>query len=432
MVETVALRKKISRPSVKKFVEECLASDITSPSEMRDAYKTQYKKELSASAFRMAADRLGVNSEQRKQRAAESQKQAEVKDISEYAEVKNYVSRSERSGITSVQLSRSLQQMRQLWEWMNGKDPWEWTEENIHECVKQHVPMIRDNRGRMQFEKPGKVRLLLSAFNTMFPGILAKGWYAGLTREPGELKDYFTFQEADDFLNALSETPQMSREGWLALFKTQLNMGCREGSGRSNTGILNLLWEDIDFERRRCQIREKGGKGKAGRIWKNVPLDLFPWLNGWNTLMTWWDRCGRPAVGKVFPVSYDHYNGQFHSTRRRCNGRIAGDKETLKPHVLRKTHAQWLVKLRVPLEQICGVFPNGWFGVGWQNPLILLRYYVTIEEDQVEETSVIMKRHMKKLGLAPLSAWEKSNVLETVAFIPRLEESHNLLCRNVE
>jgi hypothetical protein len=59
------VRKEISRPSVKKFVEACLASGMTSPSEMRDAYETQWKKKYTDQAFIMAMRRNGVSSEQR-------------------------------------------------------------------------------------------------------------------------------------------------------------------------------------------------------------------------------------------------------------------------------------------------------------------------------------------------------------------------------
>ncbi len=71
----------------------------------------------------------------------------------------------------------------------------------------------------------------------------------------------------------------------------------------------------------------------------------------------------------------------------------------MRPHVLRRTHAQWCVKLRIPLERICGQFPEGRFGVGWDNPTILLKYYVTLETDEEEEIIVKAKARMEKLGL---------------------------------
>jgi hypothetical protein len=365
---------------------------------MRDAYKEYYNKKATLEAFIMATRRLGISSEKRKELAADAVKQTEVKDISDYDECKAYVARAEAQNITQLVKDRTVNQMRILWQWMNCSDPHTWIEATIDEAIKQHVEFGVDDRGRMGYTQKGKVRLLKSAFNTMFPNILPKGWYSAYVRDKGSLKDYFRFDEADAFLIALEATPQMSLEGWQALFSIQLNLGCREGS-KGNTGILSLRWEDIDFSTKRCSLREKGGKGKAGRVWKNLPLDFFPWLHGWDALITWWVQCGKPTQGEAFPVEYEHYNTQFHVTRKKCNGRIAGDKETLKPHVLRKTHAQWCRKLKYPLEMICGQFPNGRTGVGWDNPKVLLDFYIDLEEDEFEEADNKARERMLKLGL---------------------------------
>jgi hypothetical protein len=79
------------------------------------------------------------------------------------------------------------------------------------------------------------------------------------------------------------------------------------------------------------------------------------------------------------------------------------------------------------LNHICGDFPNGRNGVGWDNPKILLDFYVEVEEDEYEETDKKAAERMVKLGLAPLSAWEKSNSWREVAFRPCFEESDRLL-----
>ncbi len=107
----------------------------------------------------------------------------------------------------------------------------------------------------------------------------------------------------------------------------------------------------------------------------------------------------RHEQGPAFPLVYAEYLQLFHETRRRCNGRISKDKETMRPHVLRRTHAQWLVKLWVPIEQICGLFPDGHFGVGWDNPKILLKYYVTLEDEQRFKAEQQAIDRMKMLGL---------------------------------
>jgi len=426
------LRKNF-QPKTRKFIEECLASGITSPSEMRDAYQQKYGKELSDKAFTMALKRAGITKTQRQQIAAEAQKQTEVKDILDYEEVQRYIAQAEFARVKASTIDDMLKYIRIIWEWKGCTNPNTWTFEEIIECVKQRTPMKADDRGRMVFEQYGKVKWLFTALSAMFPKVLPKGWSSNLGREAGELKDYLTFEEYNEFANNLCGTPQMTREGWHSLFDAQANSGAREGV-TGKTGILSLRWEDIDYTARRCSLREKGTRGKAGRIWRNVPLDLFPWLHGWEALMIWHQqRYGyiptnqRHETGKAFPVRYSAYNTQFHETRKKCNGRIAGDLETMRPHVMRMTHAQWLVKMWVPIEQICGIFPDGWFGVGWDDPKVLLRFYITLETEQLEKAEATMKERMEKLELAPLSAWEKSNVRRQVAFNPCFEESKSFI-----
>ena len=402
-------RKKISRPKVKKFVEGCLARGITSPSEMQRAYQQQWKRELSADAFEKAVRRLGYSHEQVKGIAEQAQKQTVCKDISEYRQYRAYSERSE-TRITVEQRQKQLARMRRLWEIMSCTNPEEWDEEVILAKLKTIYPLVQDDRGRMKFEHPSSVKALLSPLNTIFPGILTKGWYSDYTRKAGELKDYFSFDEYAAFRASLCDTQTMSREGWLALFDAQVNMGCREGT-KMHTGIMSLLWENINYETRRCSIRDKGGRGDSARLWKNIPLDLFPFLNGWNELLEWHrQQFGyvptneNHATGRVFPFAYTQYSNCFHDTRRRCSGRIAEDIETMRPHILRRTHSQWLVKLYVPLEQICGQFPDGFFGVGWDNPAILLKYYITLEGEQREKAEQLAAERMVKLGLvAPVS-----------------------------
>lgn len=107
----------------------------------------------------------------------------------------------------------------------------------------------------------------------------------------------------------------------------------------------------------------------------------------------------RHESGNVFGVSYRAYIAQFHYTRKKCSGRIAGTKETFKPHILRKTHAQWEVSyLWLPLQDICGQFPNGRYGVGWDNPQILLKYYVTLDAEAQEKADKQAHERMIKLG----------------------------------
>jgi integrase len=409
-------RKKISRPKVKKFVEDCLRLGITSPSEMKSRYEKQWKKSFSNEAFINATRRLGVSSEQRKQIAEQAQKQTVCKDISEYRQYQAF--ETTRIRLTKEQKDKQLKYIRRLWEIMGCTNPEEWTYEDLLKKLKTIYPTKIDERGREVFEHPGAIRTLLSAVNTIFPGILPEGYSGDYSRKPGELKDHFSFSEYDEFKRNLQPSPSMSREGWVAAFDGQTNMGSREGS-RGITGILSLKWEDINYSTRRCSLREKGGRGDSARLWKNLPLDFFPWLHGWESLMTWHlEKFGytptneKHETGVVFPVGYHTYCDAFHGARRRCNSRISEDLETMRPHILRKTHAQWCKKLRIPLEQICGDFPNGRNGVGWDNPKILLDFYVEVEEDEYEETDKKATERMVKLGLV------SPPPLSTVAPIP--------------
>lgn len=281
---------------------------------------------------------------------------------------------------------------------MNKTNPDYWTFEDLWTTLEKKLPTTKDSYGRVAFKHPSAVMRLLSPISTMWQGKIPKAWTSGLTREAGELKDHFTFEEFNEFINSLLETAELSLEGWTTLFKVQINAGLREGTN-GTTGVLGLRWQDINFETRRCSAREKGGRGKAGRIWRQLPLDLFTWLNAFEDLKRYWEKQGKPEKGKVFPVTYDQYRKQFHETRKRGNGRIAGHSETLRPHIIRKTHAQWLVKLWVPLEEICGQFPTGYFGVGWDNPEILLKYYIELEGEKRQKALTVFEERKKALGL---------------------------------
>lgn len=410
------------------IVEECLNVGITSPSLIRDTLARRGKR-VTDNAITMQIKRLGID-----RKAIEEKIELDRrKPIMENQRVRDYLTQASVSGITQRQIDGQLKHLQCIYEWMQKTPPETWSYQALIDVLKQHYPIREDERGRIVFEKPHAVADYLSAVNTIFPSVMPRGWSAGFTREAGELKDYLTFEEFQQFCSMLTDTIVMKREGWEALFKAQVNGAMREGN-KQKTGILSLRWEDIDYTTRRCQVREKGGRGHAARMWKNVPLDLFPWLHGWEALMTWHQLLygyiptnESHETGRVFAVSYPHYRKVFHETRKRCNGRIAGDGETLKPHVLRKTHAQWCVKLWIPIEQICGIFPDGWFGVGWDNPLILLKYYITLETEQRLKAEETMTERMQKLGLAPLNAWEKAILGAECAFLPRIEESHSSL-----
>ncbi len=387
------------------------------PVDIKAEYEHQYPKQKpkTLEAYVMALKRSGLTKQVRDKQAETVIRKEEGKHILDYPEVANYVLLAENSRVQQSQIENQKRNITKIWEIMGRTDPHTWTYQTIMEGIANHevngkkiYEKIVDERGRAGFQHPGAVLSLLSAVNTIFPNKMPKGFGTGLTREAGELKDYLTFEEVNLFLSNLQDTPSLCLEGWKALFAAQINMGCREGTNQTN-GICNILWENIDYAEKRMSIREKGGRGKASRLWKNVPLDLFPWLNGWKLLMAYHQkRFGYTPTndmhetGRVWgELHYAEYSAQFHATRKRCNGRIAGNKETMRPHVLRKTHAQWLVKLFVPMEQICGIFPDGHFGVGWDNPAILMKYYVTLEDKQRSRAEKQAQERMQALGLIP-------------------------------
>lgn len=410
-------RKKI--PKVSEFVSKCLEQGIVSPSQMKEEYETKYGKNLTDTAFTMALKRAGITRQTRISIAKVYGEKENGRDIEAYEQVQNYILASEEARLTRGQIEATKKELRRLWELMGKTNPNTWKYDEIMAVLKEHYKKVEDDRGRIVWEQPSTILGMLGAFNRCFHGILPKGWSQGLSREAGELKDFLTFKEFDAFMLNIDAPQQkldhakteqwyraalikMPREGWDALFPTQVNLGAREG-GSEETGILSLKWEDIDWKNKRCSLLEKGKRGHARRRWQNLPLDLFPWLHGFEKLLVYWDKCGRPSQGRVFPVYYGEYNAVFHNTRKACNGRIAGDKETFVPHVLRKTHAQWLVKLWTPIELICGQFPNGYFGVGWDSPEVLLKYYITLEGEQFERAEKIQAERMEKLGLGSLS-----------------------------
>ena len=351
----------------------------------------------SLASIQMCLRRMGLDKEARQEKREELRAE-ESQDIENYQQVKDYIANAEGGNVTQKQIKKQLKYLRQLWELMDKTNPNDWTYEQVTKKIETIVPKEVDERGRVSWTKKGTVKNLLSPLSTMWQGKLPKNWSSGLQRDAGELKDHLTFEEFKEFINELRDTPEMSVEGWRALFELQVNLGCREGVN-GKTGILSLKWQDINFELMRCSLHEKGGRGKAGRIWRNLPLDLFDWIHGFEDLLIWHRQQNEPTKGKVFPVTYNEYSKMFHETRKRGNGRIAQKSETLRPHIFRKTHAQWLVKMWVPLDMICGVFPDGFFGVGWDNPEIPMKYYITPEERLREKAIQQFKEREEELGL---------------------------------
>lgn len=375
------------------------------PIDITTAYNHLAKKQVSLQAVSQMLKRMNLNAEQRKAVIVEKARLEAGKDIEDYQEIKSYLANADIHGTTRKQIVRQLYNIRHVWELMDKTDPHTWTAEAVLAAIKKEIPMVEAQSGRMQFSKPAMAGKYLSAVNTFFRNILPPKFSAGLNRAKGELVDNLSFIEFKSLLDACEDDNNMSALGWRAMFCAHVNLGCREGTS-GKTGIVSLRWDDINFETKRCKLREKGGHGHAGRVWDLLPLDLFKWLNGWEMLMQWhYEKHGymatneQHASGEVFPVNYQAYLEEFHAARKRAGGRIGTDKETLTPHIIRKTHAQWCKKLRIPLEIIAGKFPAGMFGVGWDNLSILKDFYTSVEPDEYEDAENKASARMKLLGL---------------------------------
>ena len=408
------VRKKIQK--VKDFVKQSFEEGVFSPSDMARNYNRKYglegkKKAKTSDAFTKAMRRMGISAKQRLELEHEALKDKEVRDIEEYEEVQTYLGWSDISQVSKQQKRDTTRNLRELWEMMGKTNPRMWKlepnapkDENLLEALKENIG--QDEHG--QWKKPNKILHLLGAFNRTFVGKLPKNWSVGLKRPAGELKDFFEPVEYAEFESNLEDTQQISREGQKALFSAQVNMGAREGS-RGHTGVLSLKWEDINFKEKRCKLHEKGKRGKPAILWINVPLDMFT-INGWENLLKWHEQCfgyratqERHATGRVFPISYRHYLTIFHDTRHRCNSRISQDLETMRPHVLRQTHAQWSKRIGVTLENLCGdtsTYPHdGRYGIGWADPKVPLKYYLTKEEWEYEEQDEVIAKRLEQRPL---------------------------------
>ena len=406
-------------------MRECLEKGVTSPSEMAREYNSKHglegrKEAKKPDAFRKAYRRMGITPQKRLELAHEALKDKEIKDIEEYEEVQRYLGFSTLQQVSSKFKKRTVRYLRELWELMGKTNPRTWKldpsapdDENLINVLLKRVG--QDEHG--EWKQRSLMLELLGAYNRTFTGRLPKNWSVGIKRTAGELKDFFEPEEYREFENNLWDRPEISKEGQASLFSGQINKGAREGSDatslKARTGVLSLKWEHINYKERRCKLHEKGKRGKPALLWINLPLDLFPWLNGWEKLLKWHEQSfgyiptqQRHATGRVYPISYKVYSDIFHDTRRRCDSRIKQDTESMKPHIFRKTHAQWAKRIGVTLENLCGdtsTYPHdGRYGVGWSDPKVPLKYYLTKEAWEYEEQDEKIAKRLEKMR-QPLS-----------------------------
>jgi integrase len=371
---------------------ELSGEEDLSPINVQKLYEAQYPNlpKKDSSAYRKALIRAGLNGQKRQEHVQTvRQKQAEL-DILQYPQVQDYVSNAEMGGVQQSQITGQCDNLRKIWELMDKTDPNTWRLPDLLKAIEEkgeYKKTLNEN-GQLVWEKPSAVKSLLSPVSTMWKGKLPNNWSANLCiHKAGELKDFFQFYELDEFLSKLSDNEGMNLEGWQAAYRCHVSMGCREGTN-GKTGILGLLWEDINFQTRRCSLREKGHRGNAGERWNEVPLDMFPFLHSWDWLLKYWKLQGCPKNGKVFKVSYSQYNKKFHETRKKCQCRISEDNDTMRLHIFRRTHGQYCRRIGIPLEYICGDAPFGRYGVGWKDPKIPVRYYLTQESDLMDEKEI--------------------------------------------
>jgi hypothetical protein len=393
---------------LKDFIIACVAKGVSRPSDIKTEYETQYPKvkKKTLEAYLFHCKNLGFTKDVRDAKAVDIARKTAQKHILDYPEVAAYERASQEGRTQKKQIERQKKSLTKMWDLMGCTDPATWTYNSILDAIDQKYPYTTDTRGRQVREYPQSALALLTSVNTIFPGKLPRGFGRGYHREAGEMKDHFTFEEGQLFFSNLTDTTELNMEGWRALFKTQVNLSCREGKSL-NTGILSLSWDDINYIERRCSLHEKGGHGNAGRVWQNLPMNMFPWIKGWDDLIIYHQKrfgykptSDKHEHGRAFPIDYHSYNRMFHDTRHRCNGRISGDKETMRPHVLRMTSAQWKIELGIEVPEICGNFPNGEFGVGWDNPAILLKYYIVLSKKRIQKALKAMNENIEELGLA--------------------------------
>jgi hypothetical protein len=355
-----------------------------SPTTIQEEYNKLTNQTKSLQSVSQMLQRMKLDANQRQNLIIQKAKQEAGKDILEYAEWINYKRVAEDGRVQVRRINRVAKVLREVWMWMGQTDPRTWQYIDLINKIEEHYPKYVNEQGQRVYQKHGAVKDHLGCINTVFKGIIPENFSAGLTRPAGALKDFLNFPEMDEYLNNLEDTESMSKEGWLALSTVWVNMGCREGT-LGNTGIVGLLWEDINFVTMRCSIREKGHRGHAGERWDNVPLNMFKWLYGAERLTAWWERQGKPVSGKVFPITYKMLCDQFDRTRHRCQSRIKIDDEAMRPHTFgRRTHVMYARRIGIPLEQICGIAPNGRFGVGWKSSSILVNHYLSEEGEEID------------------------------------------------
>jgi hypothetical protein len=354
----------------------------------------------SIDSYKKALQRGGYTLEGRKALNTQLLNNQAQLDIEQYKEVRDYKANCNMGGVQISQRDGQIKNLRKVWELMNKTVPYGWTQTSLLEAIDKIYPKIQKENGSEGYKNPAAIKALLSPISTMFKGILQPNWSANLcVHKAGELKDYFRFHEMDLFLSKLCDTESLSVEGWQAIFRLGVNMGCREGTN-GNTGILGLLWEDIDFQTYRCSLREKGHRGNAGERWEGVPLNMFKWMDGWTHLIAHWQQQNKPTKGKVFKISYNAYNEMFSRTLQKCGGRLAEVNAAMRLHTFnRRTHGQYCCRMGIPLEYICGKAPYGRFGVGWKDPKIPVNYYLSEESEEIDsEELYFMEQNMELYG----------------------------------
>ncbi len=181
-----------------------------------------------------------------------------------------------------------------------------------------------------------ELRTLKAAFYTALRwGLLTENpcKKVSLLRLPDEQPAYFTKEEFRRLLSLVSE--QWLRE----LLVVAVSTGLRRGE------LLNLMWKDVDLERRVLHVQSgKNFRTKGGRQ-RVVPMSetLFHLL---------WDKAQRSTCEYVFTLNGKKVLDSWASHKFKRYVRRIGLSEKLHFHSLRHTFATWLVQEGVSIYEV--------------------------------------------------------------------------------
>jgi len=284
---------------------------------------------------------------------------------------------------------------RKVWLLLDRKNPENWTIEDIK---LRAIPKLREGRK--------SIFLYLVAIRSLRPD-LKEAIKTKREKPPINIEWKYAYQYIVEkglitkFFEVIREHPQIKDNPRLALeceliVRMHVTLGCREGS-KGEGGILNVLWERIDWTNKTIDVYES--KTGGGFYWLGCPLDLFG-DKTFELLKQWHEILGKPQNGKIFPnvryfgkkadvVDDSEIDKQtqlpivYLSGIYKWIGKALELPKEIKPHFARKLHASLLRYAGVPLELVAGDPPHGLVGVGWEDLTTLKKFYVSFAQDEI-------------------------------------------------